>query len=66
MTEETVRIDISIDIRTEAVIDTGLTVSYWNALTDEQRSAIAQAAWNGMAEQDSGGMSVVTEGAEGI
>lgn len=66
MAEETVHIDISIDIQTEAVIDTELTVSYWNALTDEQRSAIAQAAWNDMAAQDNGGMSVVTEGAEGI
>jgi hypothetical protein len=66
MSNETVHLDISIQIDTQAVVDTGITVADWNAMTDEQRSEIAQSAWSDMAEQDNGGMFVVTEGAEGV
>ncbi len=66
MSRETVHLDISIDIQTEGVVDTGVTVAEWNAMTDEQRSEIAQSAWSDMAEQDNGGMRVVTEGAEEV
>ncbi len=63
MSNETVRIDISIDIQTEGVVDTDITVADWNAMTDQQRSDIVQQYWNDMAQQDNGGISVVTEGA---
>ncbi len=66
MSNETVRLDISIDIRTEGVVDTGITVADWNAMTNEQRSDVIQQSWNDMAQQDNGGISVVTEGAEGV
>jgi hypothetical protein len=63
---ETVKLDISIEISEQDVVDTGLTVEQWNALTGEQRSAIARDIWNDMAARDNGGMSVVTPGAEEV
>ncbi len=64
--EETVRIDISIQIDQQDVVDTGLTVAQWNALSDAERWRIAREQWDIMASRDDGGMSVVTEGAEDI
>lgn len=64
MSNETVHIDISIQIDTEGVIDTGLTVDEWNALPAMERQAIIKANWEAMAESDNGGIRVVTEGAE--
>jgi hypothetical protein len=63
--DETVRIRISIDIRTEGTVDTDLTVAEWNALTDQERDQIAQENWAAMVV-DNGGMWVVTDGATGI
>lgn len=63
---ETVQIDISIEISTQCVFDTGLTVEEWNAKTDAERYAIARAMWEAEAERDNGGMSVVTPGAEPV
>jgi hypothetical protein len=63
---ETVKLDISIEISTQDVVDTGLTVEQWNALSATERYAMAKDAWDAMAESDDGGMSVATAGAEDI
>lgn len=64
---DTVHINISIQIRTEDVVDTGVTGAGWNAMTDGLRSEAATALWEEMAaNSDHGGMTVVTDGAEGI
>lgn len=62
----TVKIHISIQISTEDDADTGFTVEAWNALTDGQRQEITQSLWDNVAAIDSGGMYVLTDGAEGI
>jgi hypothetical protein len=65
--EETVRIDISIQINTEDVVDTGYTIAQWNAMTPTQRGAVLNEIWNDTASNsDSGGMRVATDGAEEI
>jgi hypothetical protein len=61
--DETVKLDISIEISTRDVADTGLTVAAWNKLTDARRMAIVQEIWDGMASRDDGGITVVTPGA---
>jgi hypothetical protein len=66
MSEETVRIDISIDIQTEGVVDTDITVAAWNAMTDDERAEVVRQMWMDMASVDNGGISVVTEGAAGV
>jgi hypothetical protein len=64
---ETVRLEISIKIdQHDGDYDTGYSVERWNALTDAERSAVYHAAWDAMAEQDDGGVTVLTEGAEGL
>lgn len=60
----TVRLDITVSIdQRDDNYDTGLSVAAWNDLTDAGRSAIYQSAWNAMAEQDNGGVTVLTPGA---
>jgi hypothetical protein len=64
---ETVKLHITIDIQQEDDdADTGLTLEQWNSLTDQERSNIYQDMWNAMAEQDNGGVSVVTPGAKEV
>lgn len=65
MSQPTVRIDIAIMIEEQGVVDTEIPVAEWNAMTDDERHAVARRMWNAMAEQDNGGMRVVTPGAEG-
>lgn len=63
--KETVKLDITIEISTSSEVDTGYTVDEWNDLDDAERSRIAQQFWDIEASNhDSGGMSVITEGAE--
>ncbi len=66
MSSETVRLDISIEIDEQAVVDTGITVADWNAMTDDQRQSVIQEQWNNLAERDNGGITVLTKGAEGV
>lgn len=67
MSDQTVRLDISIQIdQHDDDYDTGYTVDQWNAMTDTQRSNVYREAWSTMAEQDNGGVRVLTEGAEGL
>lgn len=61
---ETVKLDISIDISTQDIVDTGLTVEQWNALSDKGRRDIVRDYWEVMAQHDNGGIAVVTPGAE--
>lgn len=61
---ETVKLDISIDISTQDIVDTGLTVEQWNALSDKGRRDIVRDYWEAMAQHDNGGIAVVTPGAE--
>lgn len=63
---DTVKLNISIEISTRDTVDTGLTVEQWNALSDDERFAVARNIWDSMAQSDNGGMAVVTEGAEEI
>lgn len=62
----TVKLDISIEISTQDVVDTGLTVDEWNALSADQRFEKTRLIWNAMAESDNGGIKVVTPGAEEV
>lgn len=63
---ETVKVRVRVEISSEDVIDTEMTVEQWNALTDDQRYAVYRNAWEAMCESDNGGVSVLTEGAERI
>lgn len=65
MSEETVRLDISIEIDERGVVDTGITVAAWNAMTDDERSAVIQDEWDNLAQRDNGGIRVLPKGAEG-
>ncbi len=65
MSSETVRLDISIEISEQAVVDTGITVDAWNAMTDDERQAVIQDRWNDVAERDNGGIRVLPKNAEG-
>lgn len=58
-------IHIEIDQHDDAA-ETGLTVAQWNALTDDERTAIYRGMWETMASVDNGGISVVTDGATGV
>lgn len=60
---ETVKLHISIQINTAADIDTELTVEQWNALTDAERTQIVDDNWEAMAQSNSGGVEVITDGA---
>jgi hypothetical protein len=65
--DETVRLEISIQIdEYDNDYDTGYSVAEWNALTDEERSAVYHDAWEAMTAADSGGVRVLTPGAEGL
>ncbi len=66
MSEETVHLDISIEIDHREVVDTGITVAAWNAMTADERSDVKADPWTELAENDNGGISVVTDGAEGM
>ena len=64
---DTVQIRISIQISSEGDCDTGLTVDQWNALSNEERSAIYHDLWGAEAANgDGGGAEVLTPGAEAI
>ncbi len=64
---ETVKIRISIHINTESEHDTELTVKQWNALTDDERATIRKNVWDVEASNaDSGGIQVITDGAEDV
>lgn len=64
---ETVKLDITVEINEhDPEYDTEITVEEWNALSDVERSAVYQHAWQAMAEGDNGGVRVVTEGAKEI
>jgi hypothetical protein len=65
MSNETVKLNVSIQINTEGEIDTGLTIPEWNALSNAERAKIAGDIWQDEASSnDHGGISVVTPGAE--
>lgn len=64
MSVETVKMRVSVEISAEDVVDTGLTVEQWNALTDTERSEHYQEAWSNLAEGDNGGVEVLTDGAK--
>lgn len=66
MTDETVKLSISIQINVDDLFDTGETIATWNALTGKERWDIAHAMWMEAASRDDGGMNVATEGAEDI
>ena len=61
--DETVRLRVTIEISVDEECDTGLTVAEWNALSDEERGAVAGKHWDELAENDNGGTSVRTPGA---
>lgn len=63
---DTVKVRLTILIDSSGDYDTELTVDEWNALTAEQRSDIAHQMWETAAQMDSGGVEVLTEGAEGL
>lgn len=64
---DTVKIHISIEISTEDEADTGYTVEQWNAMTDTDRRAFVSEMWSTYASNaDGGGISVITDGAEGV
>lgn len=63
--EPTVVLDISVEIsQHDPEYDTGIPLSVWNAMTNDERGEIANQAWVLLAERDDGGCSVVTPGAE--
>lgn len=65
--EETVVLHVSIRISTEGEVDTGISLSEWNAMTDDERSDIAAQIWTEeAASNDGGGKYVITEGAAEI
>lgn len=65
--DETVKLDISVEIdQHDPSYDTGLTVEAWNALNDDQRSALYQEAWDSLAQRDNGGVRVITPGAKAL
>lgn len=67
MSDETVHINISIQIDTEGVYDTGITVDAWNSMTDAERAKVTTDLWLDEAgSHDNGGMRVVTADAEDI
>ncbi len=66
MSDETVRIHVSIDISTEEDADTGITVEAWNAMTEDERRQVSRDLWDAAAQRDNGGMWVITAGAEEI
>lgn len=63
---DTVKLDISIEIKAAGVVDTEITVEDWNAMTDRDRSILVREAWDNMAQQDNGGIQVITPGAEEV
>lgn len=64
--DETVRFRARVHVDAEAEIETGLTVEQWNALTAEQRSVFASEAWEALVQQDDGGFTMLTDGAESL
>jgi hypothetical protein len=60
---ETVKIYIHVLIDHDEMVDTGYTVTQWNAMTWQQRSEIKAEYWSTAAEHDTGGTTVITEGA---
>lgn len=64
---ETVKLDIAIEIsQHNPEYDTEITVADWNAMTERERSEVYTDAWNTMAQSDTGGIRVITQGAEEI
>jgi hypothetical protein len=64
---DTVKIEVIIRIDAEGEVDTGIPIETWNAMTDQERDAVARNLWDLEAgNHDAGGMTVTTDGAEGI
>lgn len=63
---ETVKLHLVIEINVDGTEDTGLTVEQWNALADSERAKLADQIWSAAAEDDKGGIRVVTPGAVGL
>jgi hypothetical protein len=63
---ETVKFQVTVHIDAEDEVDTGLTVEQWNALSGAERGAWAANAWEALAQQDDGGFTMLTEGAESV
>lgn len=67
MDEDEVMVNVTIEISTSGALGTGYTLAAWNALTDQQRSAVVTSIWMDEAGgHDNGGVSVLTPGAEGV
>ena len=64
--EGTVKVRVTIEIHSTDDVDTGLTVDQWNALTVDERQALADEYWTTMAQEDQGGFLVLTDGAVDI
>lgn len=64
---DTVKLHMAILINVvDDEADTGVTVEEWNAMDDNARQAVVQQMWDTYAQQDEGGVRVVTPGAEEI
>jgi hypothetical protein len=61
-----VTIHVTIDIEVDTDVETEWTVEAWNAMSDAERSDARVSLWETFAQQDNGGIWVVTDGAEGI
>lgn len=63
VSDETVKVRISILIDSEGEYDTGYSVDQWNALTDAQKSQMIEGFWDEEAQNDNGGVMLLTKGA---
>jgi hypothetical protein len=62
--EETVKIRIEIEISTAGTLDTEVPLAEWNAMTQDERTRIANQMWaTECSNNDSGGVWVVTDDA---
>jgi len=64
---ETVKIRVEIEISMAGDADTGVSLDEWNAMSDEERSALVGQIWLDEAGgHDNGGVWTLTEGATGV
>lgn len=64
MAEETVKIRVEIEVSTAATIDTGISLTEWNAMAPGDRSDVAKQIWLDEAgAHDNGGMWPVNDDA---
>ena len=65
VSEPTVRLHVRVHVdHTDDGYDTGIPLAEWNALSDEERSAVYNGAWDAAAQHDDGGIWPATEGAK--